>query len=129
MTVCQANPQIAKLFTEYNSTRRKKEKTVSAESSTRDRTGTGRTGRDAERVTHDATGNRTDERERRANSARRSGKMARAGRKRRADGARRTGKRYGRERNVERVARDRRDGGIEQAGDGKPQAIRREDQC
>ena len=53
---------------------------------------TGRTGRDAERLTHDATGNRTDKRERRAKSARRSGKMARAGRKRRADGARRNGK-------------------------------------
>ena len=49
-------------------------------------------GRDAEQVTHNATGKRTEERERRANSAQRSGKMALAGRKSRADGARRNGK-------------------------------------
>ena len=47
---------------------------------------------------HDASGNGTDKRERRANIVRRSGKMARAG-----DATR---KRYGRDGDVERLARD-----------------------
>ena len=41
MTICLANRQRPKLFVEYNSTRRKTEITVSAESATRDRTGDG----------------------------------------------------------------------------------------
>ena len=69
----------------------------------------GRTGRDAERVTHDAKGNRTDERERRANSARQSGTNTQAGRKRRADGARRNGKTI-RTRKKRRAGSERRGG-------------------
>ena len=47
------------MFVEYNSTRRKKERTVSAESATRDNGR--RDGREeAERVLHDATENRTE---------------------------------------------------------------------
>ena len=109
VTVCLVNRQRAKKFVEYNSTRRKKKRTVRRKREKGGERETGRTGRDAERVAHDATGNRTDKLERRANGARRNGKTARAGRKRRADGARRNGK-------------------TAQAG-RKPQARRREDRC
>ena len=127
VTVCLANRQRAKMFVEYNSTRRKKERTVRRKRETGQDGGTGRTGKDAERITHDATGNRTDKRERRANGARRNGKTARAGRKRRADGARRNGKtaRAGRKRRADGA---RRNGKTARAG-RKPQARRREDRC
>ena len=45
MTVCLANRQRAKLFVEDSSTRRKKERDLSAESATRDRTGDGTDGK------------------------------------------------------------------------------------
>ena len=45
VTVCLAKRQRAKLFVEYSSTRRKKERTVSAESATRDKTGVGMEGK------------------------------------------------------------------------------------
>ena len=80
MTVCLANRQKTKLFVEYNSTLRKKERTVRKKKA---RHGTeretGRTGRDAERVTHDATGIRRDEMELRLNSAQRSGENGTGG--------------------------------------------------
>ena len=67
---------------------------------------TGRTERDVERVTHAATRNQTDKRERRAKSARQAGnwhgRSGNVGRTARDE----TGKRYGREGNFERVARD-----------------------
>ena len=69
---------------------------------------TGRTGRNSERVTHDAAGNQTDKRESGANNPRRSGENGTGGletsrarlsgktilakRKRQADGARGNGK-------------------------------------
>ena len=109
MTVCQANCQRAKMFVEYNSTRQKKERTVSAESATRDRTGDGTNGKRRRTSNARRDGNRTDKREQRANSARRSGKTARAGQKRRADGARRNGETV-RTRRKRRVAKVRRDG-------------------
>ena len=74
MTVCLANRQRARMFVEYNSTRRKKERTVSAESATRDRTGDGTDGK-----------RRRMSNARRDGSARQSRKMARAWRKRRAE--------------------------------------------
>ena len=45
MTVCIADCQRAKLFVKNSSTRRKKERAVSAESATRDRTGDGTDGK------------------------------------------------------------------------------------
>ena len=57
MTACLANRQRAKLFVEYNSTRRTKERNVRAEGATRDRTGDG-----------------TDGKRRRTSNARRKGK-------------------------------------------------------
>ena len=59
---------------------------------------------------HDATGNRTDERVRRANSAQRSGKMARAWRKRPAGDARRN----------EKTVRRRKRRALSAQRDGKP---------
>ena len=59
MMVCLENRQSAGLFVEYSSTRRKKERAVSAKSATRDRTGDG-----------------TDGKSRRTINARRNGKPA-----------------------------------------------------
>ena len=61
MTVCLSNRQRAKLFVEYSSTRRKKER----KSGERRELNTGQNGRrdgreDVEPVTHDAMGKRTD---------------------------------------------------------------------
>ena len=93
------------MFVEYSTNRRKKER----KSVERRERNTGRTGRDAEGITHDTTGKRTDERERRVNGGRRSGKVARAGRKRRSDCARRIGKTV-RTRRKRRAGSARRDG-------------------
>ena len=104
VTVCLANRHKAKTFVENKSTRRKKERTVSAESATMDRTGDGTDGKRRRtsnaRCKGRAAGERratkrengTGGRKRRADGARRNGKTIRRRKKRRAGSARRDGK-------------------------------------
>ena len=88
------------------------------------------TRRDAERVTHDAKGNRTDERG--ALGEQRATKREKGTAGAETSGGRRVTKRENDKDEKETSSRQRatrREAGIAREGDGKPQARRREGQC